>query len=281
MEVFKTVKSLNDRLSKIPEETSVGLVPTMGALHQGHLSIVETAKMQNDLVIATIFVNPTQFDNPEDLSNYPSTLEKDLELLENLGCDMVFAPPVSEVYPKDVKSEKFDFDGLDKVMEGAFRKGHFDGVATIVKRLFEITKPDRAYFGKKDYQQLQIIRKMVAQEQIPVEIVPCEIFREADGLAMSSRNMRLSSRQRTEAPLIFKTLEESRRLFEQGRALDYVKSFVKNEFDKNEDLVLEYFEIADSEDLRPVTERIQGKSYIAFIAVFAGSIRLIDNLALN
>ena len=281
MEVFKTIESINDRLSKIPERSSVGLVPTMGALHQGHLSIVERAKKENDLVVTTIFVNPTQFDNPEDLIKYPNTLNQDLELLEELGCDIVFVPSVSEVYPDDVESEKFDFDGLDKVMEGAFRKGHFDGVGTIVKRLLEIIEPDRAYFGKKDYQQLMIIKKMVSNENIPVEIIPCEIYREEDGLAMSSRNMRLSPEHRAEAPLIYQTLKESKRLFEQGKDLDYVKSFVNNSLENNGLLDLEYFEIADSQSLIPASEKINGESYIAFIAVFAGSIRLIDNLALN
>ena len=180
MKVFKTVDSLRKWRSSAPHGKSLGLVPTMGALHQGHLSLIARARVENDLVIATIFVNPTQFDRKEDLVNYPSSLDADLDMLEESGCDLVFVPTPEDIYENRVQSEHFDFGGLDHVMEGRFRKGHFDGVATIVKKLFSLIRPDRAYFGEKDFQQLQIIRIMVASEGLPVEIVPCEIFREPD-----------------------------------------------------------------------------------------------------
>jgi len=280
MEVFKTIKSLQQSLSNNGQNSTLGLVPTMGALHEGHLSIVRRAKEENDQVIVSIFVNPTQFDKKEDLVNYPNTLEADLQALESIGCDYVFTPSIEEVYQGQTKSESFDFKGLDAVMEGEFRTGHFDGVATIVKKLFLITKPDKAYFGEKDYQQLLIIKKMVALESIPIEIVAVGIYREHDGLAMSSRNTRLSQEQRLAAPEIYQTLLKSKKLFENGD-LTKVKSFVKNEFIQNNELDLEYFEVADIESLKSVNEIEPNTKYRAFIAVFACKVRLIDNIALN
>ncbi len=280
MEVFKTIKSLQQSLSDNGQNITLGLVPTMGALHQGHISIVRRAKEENDRVIVSIFVNPTQFDKKEDLINYPNTLEADLQALESVGCDYVFIPSIDEIYQGETKSESFDFGGLDKVMEGKYRTGHFDGVATIVKKLFLITKPDKAYFGEKDFQQLLIIKKLVALEALPIEIVSVEIFRENDGLAMSSRNTRLSEQQRLAAPEIYQTLLKSKKLFENGD-IAKVKSFVKNEFIQNTELDLEYFDIADTETLKSVIKIIPHTKYRAFIAVFAGKIRLIDNIALN
>ncbi len=280
MEVFKTIGSLQKSLSAIPPNSTLGLVPTMGALHLGHLSIVKRAKKENDLVVATIFVNPTQFDKKEDLINYPTSLESDLQALEACGCDYVFTPSVAEMYAEGLRSGSFDFEGLDKVMEGRFRKGHFDGVATIVKKLLDIVKPDRAYFGEKDFQQLQIIKKLVTLHEIPVEIVPCEIYRETDGLAMSSRNARLDPEQRKAAPLIYKTLREISDRFDK-ESLSDLKNYVKSVFAKNELLELEYFEIAERETLIPTETKKHGKNYNAFIAVFAGPVRLIDNIALN
>jgi len=280
MEVFKTVKSLQDSLSGIWESKSLGLVPTMGALHEGHLSIVKRAKSECDLCLATIFVNPTQFDKKEDLDNYPNTLEEDLKALEESGCDYVFTPSPEEVYPKNLVSDKFEFDGLDHVMEGKFRPGHFDGVATIVKKLFEIIKPDKAYFGEKDFQQLQIIKKMVEQEHLPIDIVPCPTFREPDGLAMSSRNLRLTQEQRAAAPMIYEVLTRCKQLFPYNDPKS-IKNFVKNEFDKSDILDLEYFDIADNQTLVTSDKFTPNTSYQAFIAVFAGSIRLIDNISLN
>ncbi len=280
MEVFKTIKSLQQSLSDIDQNSTLGLVPTMGALHEGHLSIIRRAKEENDLIIVSIFVNPTQFDKKEDLVNYPNTLDADLKALESIGCDYVFTPSILEVYQGKTKSESFDFEGLDKVMEGEFRIGHFDGVATIVKKLFLITKPDKAYFGEKDYQQLMIIKKMVALESLPIEIVAVGIYRENDGLAMSSRNTRLSQEQRLAAPEIYQTLLKSKKLFDIGD-LGKVKSFVKNEFIQNAELDLEYFDITDIETLKSADKIIDHTKYRAFIAVFADKVRLIDNIALN
>ena len=280
MEVFKTIKSLQQSLSNKGHHTTLGLVPTMGALHEGHLSIIKRAKKENDLVIATIFVNPTQFDKKEDLINYPSTLDTDLKALESIGCDYVFTPSIEEIYQGKTQAEQFDFQGLDKVMEGEFRIGHFDGVATIVKKLFLITKPDKAYFGEKDFQQLIIIKKMVALEALPIEIVSVGIYRENDGLAMSSRNTRLTQEQRLAAPEIYQTLLKSKKLFENGD-IAKVKSFVKNEFIQNSELELEYYDVADIETLKSVNEIIPNTKYRAFIAVFADKVRLIDNIALN
>ncbi len=280
MKVFKTVSSLQNYLTKIDKNKTLGFIPTMGALHDGHISIVKRAKKENDFIIVSIFVNPTQFDKQQDLKNYPNKLEHDLELLKVENCDIVFTPVANEIYTNNIKSDSFDFDGLDKVMEGAFRKGHFDGVGTIVKKLFEIIKPNTAYFGEKDFQQLQIIKKMVARYNLPVQIVPCIIYREEDGLAMSSRNARLTDDQRKSAPLIYQTLLKCKELFPE-KGINFVKKFVKNEFEKNKILELEYFEIADAETLIPISSKNKNTKYRAFIAVFAGTVRLIDNIALN
>jgi pantoate--beta-alanine ligase len=280
MKVFKTVALLMQNLSSIDSNKTLGFVPTMGALHEGHLSIVKKAKKENDLVIVSIFVNPTQFDKADDLKAYPKTIENDLKLLRDVHCDFVFIPNVEDIYPKKVKSITFDFDGLDKVMEGAFRTGHFDGVGTVVKRLFEIVKPTRAYFGEKDFQQLQIIKKMVEKSKMDVQIIPCEIYRENDGLAMSSRNTRLSKKQREEAPLIQQTLLKCKNIFPE-REISDIKKMVEDTFKKNETLQLEYFEIADSQTLLSAKNKIPYVKYRGFIAVFAGKVRLIDNIALN
>lgn len=280
MKVFKTVELLQENLSSIDSRKTLGFVPTMGALHKGHLSLIKKAKKENDLVLVSIFVNPTQFDKPDDLITYPKTINKDLDLLREVSCDIVFIPGVSDIYPENVQSGSFDFEGLDKVMEGAFRTGHFDGVGTVVKRLFEITKPTRAYFGEKDFQQLQVIKKMVEKNNLPVQIIPCEIYRERDGLAMSSRNSRLNKEQREEAPLIHQTLVECKKLFPE-RDIHFIKKMVENTFQTNKTLTLEYFEIANSKTLLSTKTKIPNAKYRGFIAVFAGKVRLIDNIALN
>ena len=280
MRVFKTVELLRQELSLIDSHKTLGFVPTMGALHEGHLSIVKKAKKENDLVVVSIFVNPTQFDKAHDLEAYPITIEKDLKLLRDVHCDFVFIPDVKDIYPEKVKSTNFDFDGLDKVMEGAFRDGHFDGVGTVVKRLFEIVEPTKAYFGEKDFQQLQIIKKMVEKNKIPVQIIPCEIYREKDGLAMSSRNTRLSKEQRKEAPLIQQTLLKCKNIFPE-KDIRYIKKIVEDTFKKNKTLKLEYFEIANIQTLSSTHNKLPNIKYRAFIAVFAGKVRLIDNIALN
>ncbi len=280
MKIFKKINPLQGYLSNIDINKTIGFVPTMGALHQGHLSLIKRSQLENDLTVVSIFVNPTQFDKKEDLITYPKTQQKDIDLLISIDCDIAFVPSTEDVYLEKVESQNFDFGGLEKVMEGSFRDGHFDGVGTVVKRLFEIVKPTNAYFGEKDFQQLQIIKKMVELEKIPVNIIGCEIYREDDGLAMSSRNTRLNKVQRKEAPLIYQTLLKAQDQFHDNDIND-VKEMVKNTFKNNPILNLEYFEIADIDTLTPTSLKIKEKKYRGFIAVFADTIRLIDNVALN
>ncbi len=282
MKVLTTRREMRDLRDKSRvDELSMGLVPTMGALHSGHLELVSRAIEDNDLVVVSIFVNPTQFDNPEDLEKYPRTLEKDLELLRERSPEIVvFAPEVSEMYTEDVVSEPWDFAGLDKVMEGAYREGHFEGVATIVSRLLLAVGPDRAYFGEKDYQQLQIIRQLVRNRNIPVEIVPCPIVREEDGLAMSSRNQRLTKRLRNEANFIYKCLVEAKSQFGMKNAIEIAEN-IRGQFAKHPYFKLEYVEIANAATLMPIESGDDTAKYRIFIAAFLGGIRLIDNMPLN
>jgi pantoate--beta-alanine ligase len=279
MLVYAKIKLVQEKISSLQKETSIGFVPTMGALHKGHISLLEQAKKENDFVVVSIFVNPTQFDNQEDLHNYPSTMEADLALLKEASCDLVFTPNVSEMYQNNVASVLFDFDGLEHQMEGKFRSGHFDGVGTVVSQLFDIVKPNRAYFGEKDFQQLQIIKNLVKKKDIPVQIIACEIYRENDGLAMSSRNIRLSEAQRKEAPRIYKILQEVQSKFQDESILD-ISIWVEKEFQKIPLLELEYFEIANDKTLESSKKKDPNQKYRAFIAVFAGDVRLIDNISL-
>jgi len=261
---------------------TIGFVPTMGALHKGHLSLVNKGLGKNDLVVVSIFVNPTQFDNKDDLIKYPRTLDADVALLKTVSDKtiIVYAPTVEDIYGDSITSQAFTFEGLEHEMEGAFRDGHFNGVGTIVKRLLEIVKPNYAYFGEKDFQQLQIIKKLVELNHIPVKIVGCKIHRAEDGLAMSSRNTRLTEAHRTAAPFIYKTLKSAKVKFGTKSAQN-VTEWVKKQFKKQELLELEYFIIADVKTLKPVKRKSRKKRYRAFIAVYAGDIRLIDNIALN
>jgi pantoate--beta-alanine ligase len=279
MLVFENIKSLQLHLSSISIGKQIGFVPTMGALHQGHLSLIENSSKGNDLTVVSIFVNPTQFNNQDDLVKYPRHLSQDLDLLKTVKCDIVFIPTADDLYNNDVKSERFDFDGLENQMEGKSRDGHFDGVGTVVKRLFEIVNPTNAYFGEKDFQQLQIIRKLVSKLQMKLNIHGCDIFREQNGLAMSSRNARLNDLQTKEAPFIFKTLSKAKELFLTKTTLE-ITQWVSNEFEKNEELSLEYFQIADEETLVTKNTKDKNKQFRAFIAVNAGEIRLIDNIRL-
>ncbi|MBT8286960.1 MAG: pantoate--beta-alanine ligase [Bacteroidia bacterium] len=260
----------------------IGFVPTMGALHQGHLSLVDKALKENERVIVSIFVNPTQFDNADDLTNYPRQVDQDVELLKTLNTKniIVYAPTVADIYQNAIRSEHYTFGGLEHEMEGQFREGHFNGVATVVRRLLEIVKPDKAYFGEKDFQQLQIIRSLVEQLGMAVEIVGCPIKREPHGLAMSSRNSRLTKVERQEASLIYRILLDSKVKFGTKSAGE-VTNWVVRQFYKHEHLKLEYFIIADTSTLKPVKRKSKKKKYRAFIAAFAGDVRLIDNIALN
>lgn len=281
MKIFTRKSELKEFLStQKNDKKSIGFIPTMGALHQGHLSLIKKAKKKNDIAVVSVFVNPTQFDNKEDLAKYPKTYNNDVALLESVNCDVLFFPSVEEIYAENVTSEEFDFDGLEHQMEGRFRDGHFDGVGTIVKTLFEIVEPDTAYFGKKDFQQLQIIKKLVEKYNLPVKIKGRPIFREDDGLAMSSRNTRLTKEHREAAPFIYKTLKKAKKKFGAKSPEDLTK-WVEKQFKKHPLLELEYFTIADEKTLQTVTEIKENMKYRAFIAVFAGDIRLIDNIRLK
>ncbi len=280
MTVFTTKSEIQKFVSTLNGKT-LGFVPTMGALHEGHLSLVEKAIQDNDVAIVSVFVNPTQFDNEKDLEKYPRTLDRDVSLLKTLSPDIiVYAPSVDDIYEGQTEAQEFSFDGLEFEMEGKFRDGHFDGVGTIVKRLFEIVTPNSAYFGEKDFQQLQIIRKLVDKYHIPVKVKGCKIHRAASGLAMSSRNERLKREYKKAAPFIYKTLKTAKEKFGTKSATKVIE-WVKSQFDKHELLKLEYFSIADIETLKPVKRKSNKKNYRAFIAVYADDIRLIDNIALN
>ena len=282
MKLIFDKKGLQSCLSSHENEPGMlGLVPTMGALHEGHLSLVRQALSENNRVIVSIFVNPTQFNNPEDLKKYPKTLEADMALLESVSDEIiVFAPTVSQLYSKDITSKKYSFNGLDKVMEGAFREGHFNGVATIVEILLDLVRPDSAYFGEKDFQQLQIVRKLAKELPFKVKIIGCPIVREPNGLAMSSRNQLLSKPMRQRAGIIFKTLQTAQRMFGTKNATKIV-AYVNSIFAKEADLKLEYFQIADVETLTPMQRKQDNIKYRSFIAVYAEGVRLIDNIAMN
>ncbi|MGB2760035.1 MAG: pantoate--beta-alanine ligase [Maribacter stanieri] len=281
MLVIETKNKLTEVLSKLDDNLSLGLVPTMGALHKGHASLIQKAVNENDRVVVSIFVNPTQFNNKEDLDKYPKTLESDIKLISSISKDIiVFTPAVSEIYTDSVVPKIYDFEGLDKVMEGEFRDDHFNGVGTIVEELLTIIKPTKAYFGEKDFQQLRIIQKLTEIQHIPVEIIGCEIIREDHGLAMSSRNERLSKKIRQKAAFIYKTLQTAKNKFGMENALN-VKDWVINEFQKNDEFELEYFDITDVETLTPINNKINNVKYRAFIAVYVEDVRLIDNIALN
>lgn len=282
MKIYKQTDEIEPVIKAFKSvKKTIGFVPTMGALHEGHLSLIMEAMAHNDVVFVSVFVNPTQFNNQEDLNMYPRTLNRDVELLKTVSDDiMVFAPSVEDIYGENVNSLSFDFGGLEHEMEGRFREGHFDGVGTIINRLFTILQPTRAYFGKKDFQQLRIIEKLVEVNHMPVEIVGCDIHRASDGLAMSSRNERLKPAYREAAPFIYKTLIAAKKQFGTKSARE-ITEWVETQFANHELLKLEYFIIADEETLKTVKKKSNKKIYRAFIAVFAEDIRLIDNIALN
>jgi len=282
MLIFDRQVALIEHLKHFSDsKPTIGFVPTMGALHQGHLSLIENSLRENSITIVSIFVNPTQFNNPEDLEKYPKNLESDLEKLKSVSDNIIiFAPNVDDIYEGKTVSNQFDFEGLENQMEGKFRPGHFDGVGTIVKRLFEIVKPANAYFGEKDFQQLQIIKKLVEKENLPIKIVSCPIFREKNGLAMSSRNERLTPIEKGKAAIIYKTLQEAKTKFKSNSILE-IKNWVKQVFENQTNFKLDYFEIADEATLLPCKEKKSNKKHRAFIAVFVNNIRLIDTISLN
>lgn len=277
MEIFKSITETQTVLAEHRSRGhKIGFVPTMGALHNGHISLVERAVVENDIVVVSIFVNPTQFNDKSDLKNYPRTPEADAKLLEDAGVHYIFTPSEQEIYPEP-DTRVFDFGLLDKVMEGTHRPGHFNGVAQIVSKLFEIVKPDKAYFGQKDFQQLAIIRRMVKMLNLTVEIVSCPIVREADGLAMSSRNLLLLPEKRRSAPLISKTLFEARNKLNVIPVKDLI-GWVISTINKDPNLAVEYFELSNAETLAPVSSWDEANSIVGCIAVKAGSVRLIDNV---
>ncbi len=295
MIIFNTIQQLKSYLHKVRSSGTfkVGFVPTMGALHQGHISLIHTAKVQCDLVVCSIFVNPTQFNDLSDLINYPRTFDADCKLLEANGCDVVFMPEVSELYTlKELELKKrqiedkswtnekeVDFGVLAKVMEGAHRPGHFNGVAQVVSKLFRIVEPNKAYFGQKDFQQLAIIRSMVKQLAMSVEIIACPIVREMNGLAMSSRNERLTTDERNRASIISRTLSKVKELFSEKTVAE-IKAFAVAQIETEPQVQLEYFEISDAVTLQPITDYKQALGAVACVALKLGKVRLIDNIVL-
>ena len=278
MEVLTKVENVKKYTSRIKTSgKTIGFVPTMGALHQGHLELMKRAKKENDILAVSIFVNPIQFNNPEDLKKYPRDLYRDIKLLEEVGCDLLFVPDEKEMYPEGKPDKQYNFGNLEHVMEGYYRPGHFNGVAIVVKRLFDIVEPDKAYFGEKDYQQLAIINKLTEKEKLDIKIVPCPIVREPDGLAMSSRNMRLNDNDRKLAATIHHILNESVKR-KNNKSPDELREWVKKKFDEIDKFDLEYFEIADGINLQPVKKWDDNVKTLGFVAVNLSGVRLIDNI---
>lgn len=277
MKVVETVADLKSALSAVRlQGKKVGLVPTMGALHQGHGSLVKKSVVDNDITVVSVFVNPTQFNDKNDLVKYPRTLEEDCQLLEKYGANLVFAPTVNEVYPEE-DTRQFNFSPLDQVMEGKYRPGHFNGVGQVVSKLFAFISPDKAYFGEKDFQQLAIIRQMVEQLNLSVDIVGCPIIREKDGLALSSRNRLLSTEQRKQALSISRLLFSSVE-YAKDHTLAETKQYVEQGIEHAEGLELEYFEISDATTLQPVSKWSQASKVVGCITAYCGKVRLIDNI---
>jgi pantoate--beta-alanine ligase len=278
MFVFKKIKPFQSFLSAVRRQhRSLGFIPTMGALHRGHQVLVEQAARAGDFTVCSVFVNPTQFNDPRDLEKYPRTPEKDIEMLTVVGCNVLFIPSAEEIYPPDLVQRHFDFGRLETVMEGAFRPGHFAGVAQVVSRLLEIIQPARLYMGQKDFQQVAIVQKMLQQLHSPVELVRCPTVREPDGLAMSSRNMRLTAGFREKAPAIYQTLLQTKQLSGNGHSPQEIQQLALTKLREN-GLKPEYFEIVDSETLLPIERFNDAKNAVACTAVWAGEVRLIDNI---
>jgi pantoate--beta-alanine ligase len=280
MQVFKHTAGLIDFLNLYRSKGAIiGFVPTMGALHKGHLSLVNESLKNSDLTIVSIFVNPTQFNNPNDLRNYPRNFEQDRQLLEKTGCHAIFVPSEEEMYPEP-DNRVFKFDGIDTIMEGEHRPGHFNGVAQIVSKFFEIVKPHKAFFGQKDFQQLAIIRQLVAIEKYQIDIVACPIIREDDGLAMSSRNLLLTTEHRQISPIIHQTLMKAVSLC-QTKSPAEITEWVTETINRTQILEVEYFQIVNSKTLIPVKSFNEKGEKTGCIAVWAGKVRLIDNIVFN
>ncbi len=280
MLIFRTKSDIQRHLNAFNSaENKIGFIPTMGALHQGHISLIDESVKRGLYTICSIFVNPTQFNDKRDLENYPRTLDSDIQLLEKSGCNAVFVPSVEEIYPSE-DTRKFSFGNLDSLLEGKHRPGHFLGVAKVVSILFEIIKPDFAFFGSKDYQQVLVIKELTKQLNLPITIVPCSIIREKDGLAMSSRNTLLSETERKAASLIPELMKKVKEWKGRGLLISEIKQKIETELAKNPIYKLEYFEVCDKTTLFPLNELTPNIKPIALIACFVGKIRLIDNLEL-
>lgn len=281
MQIFSQIAPLKAFLrAQKQADKSVGLVPTMGALHEGHISLIKACKSENDVTVGSIFVNPIQFNNPSDLLKYPRTIERDITVLKDTGCDVLFTPDNSEMYPQET-TLTIDFGHLDKVMEGRFRPGHFSGVAVVVSKLFNIIQPDHAYFGQKDWQQFAIIQKLTEELNFNITLHSVATLREPDGLALSSRNLRLDPEQRQMANIFYESLLEAKTSFRAGNAVDDVKKMVNQMLQTVPGVSLEYFEVADSKNLNLLENVEQSERPIMCIAGYVGEIRLIDNMFVN
>tara|TARA_B100000886_G_C20408618_1_gene485971 strand:- start:228 stop:1076 length:849 start_codon:yes stop_codon:yes gene_type:complete len=281
MRVIKKINSLNQILEKSRiRNKSIGFVPTMGALHAGHLSLVKLAQEDCDIVVCSIFINPTQFNDSSDLENYPSDIEEDILLLEEQSCDILFIPNVQEMYPQGPVTEQYLLNGIDKVLEGRKRPGHFDGVCTIVHRLFSIVKPNTAYFGEKDFQQVAVIRQMVNSLSLPIQINTGKTIREKEGLAKSSRNTLLSTTQRKKAAHVYSSLQKIKSLYGKIDCTQ-LKEMIKDDLNQVHDMRLDYIEIVNPHTFSPIQGKGTNEEAVALIAVFLGKVRLIDNLSLN
>lgn len=278
MEVFTSVKSLRNFLDQqFLHQKTIGLIPTMGALHEGHISLIDASVKENDITVCSVFVNPVQFNNAEDLLKYPRTLEADCLMLEKAGCDAVFAPSVEEMYPEPPLLT-MNFGALENVMEGASRPGHFNGVGIVVSRLFNIVRPHRAYFGQKDLQQVSVIKRLITDLAFDLTLVVCPTVRETDGLAMSSRNRRLSEEDRNTAPYIYQILSAAKEELLRGRDIWEVTAAAKGRFAAIQPFTLDYLEVVDIKSLQPIQELGPEGSNAICVAAFLGPVRLIDNL---
>ncbi len=280
MIICNNKNTLNQAIKTLKSQKKIiGFVPTMGALHAGHISLITRSVSECDATVASIFVNPVQFNNLNDLQTYPRTLDADLAMLETNGCDIVFVPQVEDMYPEGMQNlETYNFGTLETVMEGAFRPGHFNGVAVVVKRLFDLVQADKAFFGDKDFQQVAIVKQLVKQYCIPTQIIPCPIVREADGLAMSSRNVRLTAEERTQAAEISQTLFAAQKMT-KTHSVQEVKDFVTQTINAVPALEVEYFDIVDDTNLQSVQSWSAAERIVGCVAVNVGAVRLIDNVA--
>ncbi|MGK7391493.1 MAG: pantoate--beta-alanine ligase [Candidatus Cyclobacteriaceae bacterium M2_1C_046] len=278
MQIFEDIASLKQELKTSSYSRTLGFVPTMGALHQGHISLIEASKKNNDLTICSIFINPTQFNNPEDLKKYPRTLEKDISMLIEAGCDYLFLPSDEELYGQNDLLIKINFGYLENIMEGKYRPGHFNGVGLVVSKLFNIVRPDKAYFGQKDLQQFSIIKHLVDELNFGIDLNCMPVIRESDGLAMSSRNINLNETARKKATAFYNALNKASKMLKDGMGIEQVKSDITGLFNNQEEANLEYFEIVNAHSLLPLKDYKKNDRTALCIAGYVGGIRLIDNV---